>query len=61
METLSPVFAALGVVEFDALDDLSHWLDGPVRPMAAAEATGWLSPAGDRSILVAGRSAGLEG
>ncbi len=61
MDAMSPVFAALGIVEFDVLNDLSHWLDGPVQPMAAAEASAWLSPAGDRAILVAGQSAAREG
>jgi hypothetical protein len=61
MAAMSPVFAALGVVEFDVLNDLSHWLDGPVAPMAAAEKSEWLSPARDRAILVADQSAGREG
>jgi hypothetical protein len=61
MEALSPVFAALGIVEFDVLNDLSRWLDGPVEPLAAAPKSDWLSPAIDRFIVGAGRSAGLEG
>lgn len=55
MEALSPVFAALGVVEFDVLNDLSDWLDGPVQPMGTAERSEWLGKAGDGSILLGGR------
>jgi hypothetical protein len=57
MEALSPVFAALGNIEFDVLNDLSHWLDGPVEPIAAADKSGWPGRPGD----VAGQSAGWEG
>ncbi|HEX8263620.1 MAG TPA: hypothetical protein VF547_12165 [Allosphingosinicella sp.] len=35
MEAISPVFAALGVSGFDALDDLAGWLDGGFEPATA--------------------------
>ena len=47
METISPLFAALGVVEFDALNDLAHWLDGRIEPSRTAA----------RRNLVGGRAA----
>ncbi len=55
MDATSPIFAALGVFEFDALNDLAHWLDAFVEP--AADTPG--RPA-DRS-WAPGRSAGGEG
>ena len=58
MDSISPVFAALGVIEFDALNDLSHWLDGPVEPGGAAEPSGWRS--GDKTMAAAARPAGRE-
>ena len=57
MEALSPVFAALGIVEFDVLNDLSRWLDGPVEPIDPAGRAGWPGRPGD----VASQSAGREG
>ena len=59
MEALSPVFAALGVVEFDVLNDLSDWLDGPVT--APAETSLWPGPACGQAIVAAPRPAGREG
>jgi hypothetical protein len=49
METLSPLFAALGVIEPDALNDLARWLDGSLGPVKTAD------DAGDRAIPAAGR------
>ena len=57
MEATSPIFAALGVVEFDALNDLAHWFDGLVDPMKNAATPDWPGASGDP----AGRSAGREG
>ena len=56
MEMVSPVYAALGVVGFDALTELAGWLDGRVEPKAPDEKS-----AGDRILLAAGRPAGREG
>jgi hypothetical protein len=49
MEAVSPVFAALGVTGYDALDDLAHWLDGEAEP-AAAGTTGWARGWGPRAM-----------
>jgi hypothetical protein len=40
MEATSPIFAALGFVEFDALNDLAHWLDGKAEPGRSADGAG---------------------
>jgi hypothetical protein len=37
MEAISPLTAALGVVEHDALNDLARWLDGRFGPFGTAE------------------------
>jgi hypothetical protein len=58
MEALSPVFAALGVIEFDALNDLAYWLDRHVGPMTTSE---WPARAGDRAVRATGRPVGGEG
>ena len=60
MQTLSPVFAALGVIEFDALNDLACWLDGGAEPTRSAGQSGWPTPSGERAGRVAGRSSGRE-
>ena len=49
MEAISPVFAALGIIEPDALDDLARWLDGSLGPMKTAD------DAGDPARPAAGR------
>jgi hypothetical protein len=54
MDAISPVFAALGVLEPDALNDLARWLDGCVGPMRAAD------DGGDRAIPGSGRPARRE-
>lgn len=59
MDSASPVFAALGVSGFDALDDLAHWLDGP-EP-AAADAGGWTGAWVDQVLRAATAAAGREG
>ena len=59
MEGISPVFAALGVTGFDALNDLAHWLDGAVEPTAAADNKGWANSWADH--LRAVNAAGAEG
>ncbi|HEX8574103.1 MAG TPA: hypothetical protein VF759_15270 [Allosphingosinicella sp.] len=61
MEALSPVFAALGAIEFDVLNDLSDWLDGPVAPTGAAQAPGRPGRAADPSMLAADRHFDWEG
>jgi hypothetical protein len=61
MEAISPVFAALGVTGYDALDDLAHWLDGGVEPAAAAETSGWAKGLGDFALRAAFGAAGREG
>jgi hypothetical protein len=61
MEAVSPVFAALGVTGYDALDDLAHWLDGGFEPAASAEKSGWAQSWGDRALRAALGSAGREG
>jgi hypothetical protein len=48
MDASSPVYAALGAISFDALDDLSHWLDGPAGS-TGSETTAWQSLAEDRA------------
>ncbi len=58
--TISPVFAALGVTGYDALDDLAHWLDGP-EPNAAAETAGWAGGWVDQVLRAASGAAGREG
>lgn len=60
MEAMSPVFAALGVSGFDALDDLAHWLDGSVET-AGGEPSGWAKSLGDLAMRAALGAAGREG
>ena len=60
MEAISPVFAALGVSGYDALDDLAHWLDGSVGPAAGAEPSGWAKSLGDLARRAAFGTAGRE-
>jgi hypothetical protein len=50
MEAISPVFAALGVIEFDALNDLAFWLDGRSEPMGTSDKSGWFGRAGDEPL-----------
>ncbi|MEA3063849.1 MAG: hypothetical protein QOJ27_277 [Sphingomonadales bacterium] len=59
MEAMSPVFAAFGVIESDALNDLAFWLDE--RGEARGEPSGWGGAPGDRTVRASGRSAGAEG
>jgi hypothetical protein len=54
MEAMSPIFAALGVSEFDALNELAGWLDGRVEPMATSETSGWYGLAGEEPARAAG-------
>lgn len=61
MDAISPVFAALGVTGYDALDDLAHWLDGSVEPAASPEASGWAKSLGDLARRAAFGAAGREG
>jgi hypothetical protein len=61
MEAVSPVFAALGVTGYDALDDLAHWLDGSVEPAASAETSGWARSLGDLAMRAAFGASGREG
>lgn len=56
MEMVSPVYAALGVIEFDLLTDLAGWLDAVVEPSLAADRSSAAEAAGP-----AGRPAGGEG
>jgi hypothetical protein len=37
MEMVSSVFEAFGIVEFDALNDLAGWLDGPAPPASSLD------------------------
>lgn len=60
MEAISPVFAALGVTGYDALDDLAHWLDGGVEPAASSETPGWAKSLGDLAMRAALGAAGRE-
>lgn len=50
MEAISPIYAALGVIEFDALNDLACWLDQRSEPMATAEMSGWFGGSGDEPL-----------
>jgi hypothetical protein len=61
MEAISPVFAALGVTGYDALDDLAHWLDGGVEPAAGGEPSGWAKSLGELALRAAFGAAGREG
>jgi hypothetical protein len=36
MDPISPVYAALGFIEYDALNDLAGWLDGRAEPQRTA-------------------------
>ena len=60
MEALSPVFAALGVVEFDALNDLASWLDGIVEPSRPAETSGRPGSSADPAMGAAAQPVGRE-
>lgn len=60
MDAASPIFAALGVSGYDALNDLAHWLDGP-EPAAAAETGGWVGGLVDQVLRAATGAAGREG
>ena len=50
MEAISPVYAALGIVDFDALNDLAGWLDGSAgsaaEPLTARSSEGRVPEAG---------------
>ncbi len=61
MDSISPVFAALGVTGYDALDDLAYWLDGGAEPAAGAEPSGWVQSLGDLALRAAFGAAGREG
>jgi hypothetical protein len=50
MDASSPVYAALGAIGFDALDDLSHWLDVSMESTGAAERMAWPSHPIERSV-----------
>jgi hypothetical protein len=50
MDASSPVYAALGAIGFDALDDLSHWLDVSVETTGAADRIAWPSCPADRAV-----------
>ncbi|HYE28023.1 MAG TPA: hypothetical protein VEA61_07300 [Allosphingosinicella sp.] len=60
MEAASPLFAALGVVEIDALDDLAGWFDGCVERMRTAEASPRAGRAAEHAIRAAACCAGRE-
>ena len=55
MEMVSPIYAALGVIEFDVLTDLAGWLDGRSEPAAGPE-----KPSGGQAVP-APRPSGREG
>jgi hypothetical protein len=59
MEAMSPVFAAFGVIESDALNDLAGWLDERGEPKG--DPSTWGSAAGGQAVRASGRSAGAEG
>jgi hypothetical protein len=61
MEAMSPVFAALGVTGYDALDDLAHWLDGSLEPAAGGEMAGWAKSLSDAAMRAAFGAGGREG
>ena len=61
MDAISPVFAALGVSGFDALNDLAHWLDGGAELTAVADKSAWASRWGDHAMWAAVNAAGREG
>ena len=50
MEATSPLFAALGILEPEALNDLARWLDGHAGPMRTGE------NGGDPAMRAAGPS-----
>ena len=58
MEAISPVFAAFGVIEFDALNDLANWLDGIAEPARPAEHSGRPGPSVEPAIRASARPAG---
>ena len=53
MEAISPVFAALGVSGYDALDDLACWLDGGLEPPAGGDKAGWAKSLSDAAMRAA--------
>jgi hypothetical protein len=55
MEMVSSVFEAFGIIEFDALNDLAGWLDGPAAPAASVDGR-----SGDQGPHSVGPSAGWE-
>jgi hypothetical protein len=57
MQATSPVSAAFGIVEFDALNDLADWLDGRIEPVRTAYQAGWRNLAGEPAAPAAGRKA----
>ena len=57
MEAISPVSAAFGLIEFDALNDLADWLDGRIDPVRTAYQAGWRNLAGDTAAPDSGREA----
>ena len=61
MDALSPVFAAFGFIEHDALNDLACWLDGRDESEAGALNLDWRGLSADPAIGAAGRPAGREG
>lgn len=60
MASTSSLFAALGVVDLDALNDLARWFDGRVGPMSAAETSGGQGRSGDQALRAGPRSVGGE-
>jgi hypothetical protein len=50
MDASSPIYAALGATGFEALDDLSHWLDAGAETIGAAESDGRLGRFADRPV-----------
>jgi hypothetical protein len=59
MEDMSPVFAAFGVIEFDALNDLAGWLDERGEPRG--DPSGWGSAVDGPAVRASARCAGAEG
>jgi|GEM_PF-6479778 len=55
MEAISPVSAAFGIIEFDAMNDLADWLDGRIEPVRTAYQAGWRNFAVDQAAPAAGR------
>ena len=61
MDSISPVFAALGVSGFEALNDLAHWLDVGAEPAGVAETAGWAGGWAEQALRAAAGAAGREG